>query len=441
MKKLIFFICLQSILSFHLAYGYGEAHKVEGIGFGAHTTGGTGGIIYEVTSLLDNGSGTLRNFIENSPRPSIIKFSVCGTIELSKRLVITKGDLTIDGSDCNNGYGIQVKNYPVTLQNTNNVILTNIAFRLGTDADMTPGQFSSSDPIEIQCSQNVILNHLSIYWGTDENLSIYCYKENGGSPSNKISLQHSIIAEGLREPSILSPNRHSMGVLVDGKVKNVTFYGNLFVSNADRNPRIATEGFDSDEAGISQVQFINNMIYQTIYGLKTGSKTHSNWKIQVDVIGNYLKKTNNRFRIDVSQKALFTQQDNSKQHVSAYISDNIGINRLKSTDPENNIFEYENNQFGNESVNAANKNAHFKIRNSPHTNISTIPVIPAKHLEQFILNNAGKILPYRDKIDQKLIENVRLDLFPNQGGQKAVDEASDYLINNWQCLDPKISTG
>ena len=441
MNKLIFFICLQIFFSTNVAYGYGEAHKVQGIGFGAQTTGGTGGTIYEVTSLLDNGNGTLRYIIEKSVRPSIIKFSVCGTIELSHRLVITNGDLTIDGSDCNNGYGIQVKNYPLTLNNVNNVILTNIAFRLGTDANMTHGQFSSSDPIEIQCSQNIILNHLSIYWGTDENLSIYCYRENGGSPSDNISLQHSIIAEGLREPSVLSPNKHSMGVLIDGKVRDVTFYGNLFVSNADRNPRIAPEGFNIDETGISQVQFINNMIYHTIYGLKTGSTTQSNWKTQVDIIGNYLKKTNNKFNINVKQKTLFTHQTNSAHHVSAYISDNIGINRLETTEPEYNIFEYSNNPYGDKSVIAATKEANFVIKSSPHTNITHIPIIPVKHLEQFILNNVGKILPYRDKIDQKLIENVRLDLLPDQGGQKALDEASDFLINKWQCLDPSKAIG
>jgi hypothetical protein len=65
-------------------------------GFGTETRGGLDGRVIRVTSLADDGPGSLRAAVrEEGPR--VIVFEVAGTIPLEKKLVIGKPEVTIAG--------------------------------------------------------------------------------------------------------------------------------------------------------------------------------------------------------------------------------------------------------------------------------------------------------------------------------------------------------
>src|SRR6184192_1557714 len=66
-------------------------------GFGRFASGGRGGDVYEVTSLDDSGPGSLREAIRSARGPRTIVFNLSGTIQLKKKLVLDKSDITIAG--------------------------------------------------------------------------------------------------------------------------------------------------------------------------------------------------------------------------------------------------------------------------------------------------------------------------------------------------------
>src|SRR4051812_33510254 len=64
-------------------------------GFGARTTGGRGGAVYEVTTLDDAGPGSLRDALAAGNRTVV--FRVSGTIDLKAPLVVSRPNITIAG--------------------------------------------------------------------------------------------------------------------------------------------------------------------------------------------------------------------------------------------------------------------------------------------------------------------------------------------------------
>ena len=69
-------------------------------GFGRFALGGRGGDVYHVTTLADDGQGSLRDGIRTAEGPRTIVFDLSGTILLKSPLVIDKSYLTIAGQSC-----------------------------------------------------------------------------------------------------------------------------------------------------------------------------------------------------------------------------------------------------------------------------------------------------------------------------------------------------
>ncbi|MDE5750623.1 MAG: Por secretion system protein, partial [Duncaniella sp.] len=131
------------------------------------------------------------------------------------------------------GEGIQVYGNRVSFSGADNLIVRHMRFRMGTPGD------SGKDACGIANGENMIFDHLSVLWGKDENFSVSW--DNKGTRPGKITIQNSIIGQGLQS--------HSCGGLIqtDG---GVTLYRNLYIENKTRNPKVK---------GVNQ--YVNNVVY------------------------------------------------------------------------------------------------------------------------------------------------------------------------------------
>ena len=164
------------------------------VGAAAWAVGGRGGVVIQVTNLNNSGIGSLRACVEaTGPRTCV--FRVGGTINLISQIRArgTNDFLTIAGQTAPGG-GILLR--ATSAQTSGNllaffgsesnfvsdVIVRNIRVRRG-------GVSPQLDAVEVKYGDNVILDHVSASWGSDETLSI--------ARSRRVTVQHSIIAEGL----------------------------------------------------------------------------------------------------------------------------------------------------------------------------------------------------------------------------------------------------
>lgn len=210
-------------------------------GFGKYTTGGRGGRVMIVTTLADQGPGSLREAVE-AVGPRIVVFEVDGDIHLETPLRINNDDITIAGQSAP-GDGICLCDRPLVI-NASNVIVRYLRCRLGDkyehDADAVSGGNYGQ--------KNVILDHISASWSIDECLSIY--------KTENLTVQWCLIACSLRN-SKHTKGQHGFGGIWGGK--NATFRHNLLAHHSSRNPR-----FSSVE-GTENVDYRANVVYNWGY--------------------------------------------------------------------------------------------------------------------------------------------------------------------------------
>lgn len=208
-------------------------------GFGAFSKGGRGGKVIYVENLNDNGPGSFRAAILDT-EPRVIVFRVSGTIDLLTPLYLTSPYVTIAGQT-SPGDGICLRNYPLQIRDTHDVIVRNIRVRPGI------GSGQAIDGIEIRRSQRVILNHCSASWAVDEIL-------NTTHGNKDITIQWGIFSEALNN-SIHEKGEHGYGASIGAE--RSTYHHNLFVNNAGRNPSIS-----GDDSNITnQLDFRSNVVF------------------------------------------------------------------------------------------------------------------------------------------------------------------------------------
>jgi pectate lyase len=239
-------------------------------GFGSATPGGRGGRVIAVTNLNDSGAGSFRAACEASGA-RIIVFRTGGTIRLSRNINIQNPYLTIAGQTAPGG-GISLRGAGVAI-GTHNVIMRGVRIRVGDDAAGSSPE--NRDALYIdngnKTVRDIIVDQCSFSWAVDENISIW------HSGLQNVTISNCIISEALYN-SIHPKGPHSMGAIVGPGISNVTFYGNLFAHNAERNPRI--QG--------TNVEVINNVVYNRCkFDLDIGGVSASH---RVVVIGNVFKK-------------------------------------------------------------------------------------------------------------------------------------------------------
>ncbi len=199
-------------------------------GFGRNATGARGGDVYHVTNLNDAGPGSLRDAI-SQPNRTVV-FDVGGVIRLESRLVF-KNNQTIAGQTAPGG-GITLYGDGTSFSGANHTIVRFVRFRMGKIGE------SGKDTVTIANGHDLIFDHCSMSWGRDGNFDL---NQSSGAVLEKITLQDSIVAQGLQT--------HSTGGLVNTRATSIL--RSLYIDNNSRNPKAR-----------GTLQFVNNVVYNWV---------------------------------------------------------------------------------------------------------------------------------------------------------------------------------
>ncbi len=221
-------------------------------GAGRFACGGRGGKVLTVTTLADDGPGSLRKAVE-TPGPRTIVFALSGTIRLAKPLRIREGRITIAGQSAPGG-GITVRDHPIEVA-ADDVVIRYIRSRLGDESK------SESDAIWILGGRRIILDHVSASWSVDETLSASANYAEAGQGFWDLTVQWSIIADSLTH-SLHAKGEHGYGSLIrGGRGARISFHHNLWANHEARMPRPGNySGPDVDPEG-AFFDFRSNVFY------------------------------------------------------------------------------------------------------------------------------------------------------------------------------------
>lgn len=366
-------------------------------GGGMYTTGGRGGDVYEVTTLADSGPGSLREGVARSN--ATIVFRVGGTIHLESPLRITGSNLTIAGQTAP-GEGITVSDYTTSFD-ADNLIVRYMRFRLG---DRHP---SEDDAFGGRYHKNIIIDHSSFSWSVDEVLSMYV--------NENTTVQWSIVSESMLMTAH-QKGRHGYGGIWGGN--NASFHHNLIAHNVSRNPRFAgSPNFPTD--------MYNNVIYNwgffSSYGGEEGMYNLRN---------NYYKYGPSTYRT-VRDQVFVGVSENTRIFIGGNVMD------------------------GSAEVTADNWLGVGEVANPASKLSSPVempnPAIPesAELAYERVLAEAGAVLPRRDAIDARVVQEVRSRSGRHINSQKEVggylefaetasdlvDDDHDGMPNDWEAAN------
>jgi len=217
-------------------------------GFGATTPGGSGGTVYEISSLADSGPGTLRDAVSSPNR--MVTFAVGGTIDLASSLRVSTHHITIDGSTAPSpGITITASSPGVMgalldLKACHDVIVRHLRIRDAPDVD-------AGDNVRIwDGAYNIVVDHCSMRRAGDGNLDI-------SDNAHDVTVQWCLIAETVKNS------------LVRTGLSNLSFHHNLYASGDERNPQL-------DDALV--VDMVNNVIFDwaSNYGTRVRNGSTAN---------------------------------------------------------------------------------------------------------------------------------------------------------------------
>lgn len=350
-------------------------------GGGMYVTGGRGGKVLYVTSLADNTStGTLRWAI-NQSGARIILFKVSGIIELTSRLQIKNGNVTIAGQTAP-GDGICLKNYELNID-ADNVIIRYMRFRLG-NKDVN----NESDAIWGRNRRNIIIDHCSMSWSIDECASFY--------NNENFTLQWSVIAESLNNAGH-AKGAHGYGGLWGGK--NASFHHNLIAHHNSRNPRFngwKRSGLDySNPQDEERLDFRNNVIYNfgdnSSYGGEAAGK--------YNIVGNYFKygpATKSTIRYKITTIDIDGGQVITPRFGTYYIADNYVFGSAANTQ----------NNWSSTAVTYASGVDKVACKADIPFEVTPTPTHTAEMAFEKVLDYAGASL-VRDEVDERIANETR----------------------------------
>jgi hypothetical protein len=352
-------------------------------GGGMYSFGGRGGRTIVVTSLDDDGPGTLRNALEQSG-PRVIVFNVAGVIKLKDRIRVRAPYVTLVGNTAP-GDGVCIAGNTVEVE-THDVVIRHLRFRRGA---MDPGDRNDSlggNPVG-----NVMIDHVSASWGLDENLSMYrhmYHPPDGGKdlklPTVNITIQNSISSEGL------NTFNHAFGSTIGGL--NSTFHHNLWACNSGRNPSVGMYG---------DFTFANNVLFNWVHRTVDGGDHMS----MFNIINNYLKPGPATPASDVAHRLLKPESERSKTVIDhfgkAYVAGNVveGDDRVTKDNWDGGVQPA--------PVKAPLDEVLRQVRVDKPFDHAPLQITDARTAYEFVLNHAGATLPKRDPVDVRVINFVR----------------------------------
>lgn len=347
-------------------------------GYGKYTVGGRGGRVYEVTTLADGGEGSLRAAVE-AEGPRTVVFRVSGTIQLQRQLRIRNPYITIAGQTAP-GDGICLRGYPLSID-ADQVIIRYLRVRLGDETK------TESDAISARSHKHIILDHLSASWSVDETMSIY--------HCDSTTVQWCIVAESLFGSNHMK-GAHGFGGIWGGNYS--TYHHNLLASHSSRNPRFA--------GGAGYVDFRNNVVYNWGYNSTYGGGAlHKNGRdprflvrhTDVNMVGNYYKPGPATRPGDVSHRIANPSWANGDCG-KWYVAGNVVEGSLSVT---------ADNWDGGVQPNSQLPQVMDSIRRREPWPAMPIAEESASQAFASVLQHAGASCPHRDKVDARIIEEVR----------------------------------
>jgi pectate lyase len=358
-------------------------------GSGRFSTGGRGGDVYEVTTLNNNGPGSIVDAVSSGNRT--IVFRISGTIELGDVILRPKSNTTIAGQTAP-GDGVCLKGR-IHIGEVSDIVIRYIRVRVDSGAANSAG-----DAIDIDEGTNIIIDHVSASYARDEGIS--CQET-----SDRVTVQWCIISEAL------TAEQHSYGSLIRGDYGDQkSYHHNLYAHNNNRMPRPGNYTNNlTDTLGL-YFDFRNNVVYnwkgsQPGYNADTTSISRYNFIGNVYIPGQESSVQNKAFK---------------ESAVNAYaFFENNSYNGVVPADQWS-LVTFSN--FGPTQI------AEYKARSYviPMEEVTTTPPEQAK---EDVLAIAGASIPSRDTIDARIVNDVL------QGTGRSIKTTAEQPEGGWPLLE------
>ena len=353
-------------------------------GGGAFSFGGRGGKVIVVTSLDDNGPGTLREACEQGGA-RIVVFNVAGIIKLKSPLIIRAPYITIAGQTAP-GDGVCVAGETMWV-NTHDVVVRHMRFRRGETFVGRRDDAFGGNPVG-----NIMIDHCSTSWGLDENISFYRHMFNPGDGSKELKLGTvNVTIQNTISSQALDTYNHAFGSTLGGE--NCTFMRNLWANNAGRNPSIGWNGV---------FNFINNVIYNWVHRSVDGG----DYTALYNIINNYYKPGPlTPKNTPVGHRILKPESGRSK--LGYYVFGRVYANgNIMEGYPEITKDNWAGGIQVQEQPNTDGYTDNMKW-NKPFPILNPFPIMAAQDAYNFVMDNVGATFPKRDIVDQRVIEQVK----------------------------------
>lgn len=345
---------------------------IRSVGYGSNSRGGASGRVVWVKTLKNSGPGSLRAALESKGH-RIVRFRVAGTIRLQSEIRIRSPYITVAGNAAP-GEGIRIRGAAIIVI-THDVILRYLRIHPG-DAGMTASEASDADALTLNGVDrnvyNVLIDHVSLLWGPDiGGLAIL-------GNVHRVTVQYSILGEGLRysrhPEGKARSGGHSTALNVtpmrsgDTAPHRLTFYKNLLTTSDMRMPRFI---------GASCVDFVNNLVYN--WGAHAGSGNVRS----LNLIGNWFRR-GPRMKTSTVWWPQVSDQARSKWGESVFMKGNWmdGFAGGRRRDP-------------------------VVYASSVRCGGLSVKVSPVSLLYASVLSQVGARLPVVDRVDRRVISNVK----------------------------------